>query len=143
MVMRVGGAYTERHSRFTIVTCLLMLIIVAGSGYYIYNYALNNHDDEVVITELDISIELYAPATNLTGEVRILYANGTIFLTLAVNEEGFVADSITHLLGDYKLYYEGIDNAINFGPITYTVAAQDSLLVDRDYLGVRVSIMSI
>jgi len=137
-----GSGYRERHSRTTLIAFSLMLIVVIGSGYYIYTYGLSNNDRDVVITDFEVSIGFYNPAENLTANVRILYENNTVFGNLTANAEGFVV-IIRQVPGSYKLYYEGIDNDITFGPVIYTVTGQNILIVDRDFVGVQVTIRTI
>lgn len=142
--MKVGRGYRERHSRTTLISCFIMLVIVVGSGYYIYSYGLSNDDADVVVTNLSVSIEFYNPAENLTGSVRILYLNDTAFVAnLLVDADGFIEGDVVHPIGSYKLYYEGLDNAITFGPIEYSVVSQDALLIDRDFVGVQVTIRTL
>jgi hypothetical protein len=143
MKVRIGSGYRERHSRNTLVVFTLMLVIVIGSAYYIYDYGLNNADGDIEVTEFAVSIGFYATDTNLTGSVRILYMTGTEFQNLTVDSEGVVEGIAMHPIGGYKLYYEGLDNAITFGPIEYNVAAQDTLLIDRDFVGVQVTIRTV
>ena len=137
-----GNGYRERHSRITLAAFSLMLIVVIGSGYYIYTYGFSNNDSDAVVTDFEVFIGFYKPAENLTANVRILYENNTVFVILSADAEGFVVN-IRQVPGSYKLYYEGIDNDITFGPVTYTVTGQDTLIVDRDFVGVQVTIRTI
>lgn len=142
--MRIGsGKYWERHSRTTLLAASLMFIVVIGSAYYIYTYALSNNDRDVVVTDFEVSIGFYNPAENLTGTMSILYENNTEFVVLEVDEDGFIPSTVFHTEGGYKLYYVGLDNGINFGPVAYIVNAQDVLLIDRDFVGVQVTIRTV
>ena len=138
-----GGGYRERHSRTTLIALSLMLIVVIGSAYYIYTYGWSNNDRDVVITDFEVSIGFYCPAENLTGTMTILYENNSEFVVLEVDENGFIPSTVFHTEGGYKLYYVGLDNGINFGPVTYIVNAQDVLLIDRDFVGVQVTVRTV
>ena len=138
-----GGGYWERHSRATLMAFSLMLIVVIGSAYYIYTYGWSNNDKDVVITDFEVSIGFYCPSENLTGVMTILYENNSEFVVLEVDENGFIPSTVFHTEGGYKLYYVGFDNGINFGPVTYVVNAQDLLLIDRDFVGVQVTIRTV
>jgi len=141
--MRFGNGYRDRHSRTTLITCFVMMFLVVGSGYYIYTYGFGNNDSEVVVTDFNVSIGFYNPSENLTGTMTILYENNSEFVIMEVDEDGFIPSTVTHIEGGYKLYYAGLDNGINFGPVAYIVNAQDSLLIDRDFVGVQVTIRTV
>ena len=141
--MKVGRGYRDRHSRITLITCFVMMFIVIGSAYYIYTYGLSNDDSEVVVTDFEVSIGFYNPAENLTGTMTVLYENNSQFIVLDVDKDGFIPSTVIHIEGGYKLYYEGLDNGINFGPVAYIVNAQGVLLIDRDFVGVQVTIRTL
>lgn len=141
--IKVGTGYRQRHSNCTIATCFIMLILVVGSGYYIWNYAITNKGIEEEPDDYEVSIVMYAPTTNLTGTIRVLFSNGTLFQMLSVDTNGIVSDINRNPQGVYKLYYEGDSNDIVFGPVEYTVLAANTLLVDKDYVGVRLTIRTL
>lgn len=119
------------------------MFLVIGSGYYIYTYGFGNNDSEVVITEFNVSIGFYNPSENLTGTMTILYENNTEFVIMEVDVDGFIPSIVVHTEGGYKLYYTGLDNGINFGPVAYIVNAQGTLLIDRDFVGIQVTIRTV
>lgn len=142
--MRIADGYRERHSRNTLITCFIMLMIVVGSGYYIITYGLNNHPpEEEEETGFDVAIDLYAPVLNVSGVLRIYTEDGSLFQTLSSDSSGNVPGVLKHPIGNYKLYYDGDTNDVNFGPVLYAVGAPDSLLVDHDYVGIRVTIRTL
>lgn len=142
---KVSKDYRVRHSNCTIATCLVMLLFITGSMIYIWNYATTNHDKNGTITPMNytLSISLYAPGTNLTGTIRILLSSGATFQILDVTDIGAVNGAYQHPAGTYKLYYEGADNGITFGPITYIVQTKNAVLVDDEFIGVRLTVLTL
>lgn len=143
--MRVASGYRERHSRNTLITCFIMLMIVVGSGYYVITYGLNNSPPEEGEEEtgFDVAIELYAPVLNVSGVIRIYNEDSTLFQTLSADSSGNVPGVLKHPIGNYKLYYDGDENDVNFGPVQYAIGMPNSLLVDHDYVGIRVTIRTL
>jgi len=75
--------------------------------------------------------------------IRIYSEDGALFQTASADSSGNVVGVLKHPIGDYKLYYDGDTNDVNFGPVLYSVSSQDSLMIDHDYVGIRVTIRTL
>ena len=131
------------YNQKTLIVCFVMIIIVFGAAAYIINYGFTNTDrDAPLPTTYMVFYELYAEETNVAGTLTV-YSGTEVFVILNVNSTGGVFGVPVHPVGDYSVYYVGSDNNINFGPVTFTVNASNTILVDQEYFGVRLTVKTL
>lgn len=141
--MRGGVGSAAGYNQKTLIVCFVMVIIVLGAAIYIIDYGFTNTDNETLLpTEYEVFYELYAEEIDVIGTLTV-YSGTEVFVTLNVNASGAVFGVPTHPVGNYSVYYVGLNNSINFGPVLFTVSISNALLVDREYFGVRLTVSTL
>lgn len=131
------------YNQTSLIVCFVMVIVVFGAAFYIIDYGFTNTDNETPLpTGYEVFYELYAEEIDVTG-ILTVYSGTEVFVTLNVNDDGAVFGVPTHPVGGYSVYYVGLNNSINFGPVLFTVNAPNILLVDQEYFGVRLTVKTL
>jgi len=136
-----GGAVS--YDQKTLVLCFVMVIIICGAAVYIIDYGFTNTDkDEPLPTAYMVFYELYAEETDVIGTLTV-YSGTEVFVILNVNSTGAVFGVPTHPVGNYSVYYVGLNNNINFGPVLFNVSEPNTILIDQEYFGIRLTVKTL
>lgn len=142
--MRGSAGSAVGYNQTTLIACFVMIIILSGAAVYIVDYGFANTDREAPLpTAYAVFYELYAEEISVAGTLTIY--NGTeVFVILTVMDTGSILSDIPiHPIGDYSVYYVGSNNSVNFGPVAFTVSAPNTILVDQEYFGVRLTVKTL
>jgi hypothetical protein len=143
IVVRDGLGYRERHGKGTLIPCFLIMIVLSLSMYYILSTGMGNNGPEGIPGEetYNMHYELYSETYDVSGRLTIYDDGDAIFEVINVDVEGNAVSIKNYTLGTYKVYYLGTDNEVEFGPVIFEIQGPDMLLVDRDYVGIRLTVM--
>jgi len=136
--------YRERHGKGTLIPCFVIMILISGASYYILTNGLDRNspaDNDNNVETFQLKFELYSESYNVSGRLTVYNDVDEIFEVITMDDEGKGASIKEYLLGEYKVYYLGATNEVEFGPVLFNVQMPDSLLIDRDYVGIRLTVM--
>jgi len=138
-----GKGSAVGYNQTTLIACFVMIIILVGAAVYIIDYGLTNTDREALpATGYTVFYELYAEEINVAGTLTV-YDGTEVFVVLNVADSGSVSGVPIHPVGNYSVQYVGLNNSVNFGPVTFTVSAPNTILVDQEYFGVRLTVKTL
>lgn len=141
--MRGSAGSRAEYNAGTLVVCFVMIIILSGAAIYIVDYGLsNNEKNGLEPTGHAVFYELYAEEMDVAGTLTVY--NGTqVFVILNVTDSGAVFNVPNHPIGGYSVYYIGSNNSINFGPVAFVVLISNTILIDQEYFGVRLTVKTL
>lgn len=131
--------YRERHTKMELIPCLAIMIIIAVAGVVIIDAGFSgNGGNGTTEVRYKLRIELYSSVyENLTGIVTTKVGDNLY--------ENITTDGVSPIFtdqeykGTYLLYYKGIENRVEYGPVEFTVEIS-GLVTDQMFFGIRVTV---
>jgi hypothetical protein len=118
------------------------MIIVAVAGFIIIDTGFNsNGSNGTVETRYNLRLELYSSVhNNLSGEI-IIKVGENLYENITIDNLDYVF-STKDYKGSYSLYYQGAENLVSYGPVSFVVETS-GLVMDQVFFDVRIIIHAI